>query len=381
VIERTSLSQPIRRAPNEAAADAVSALASHFDVAPDDAKWNAAVSDYRRALADYFEQLQMHMPLWLASVEALAWGDCMPTWQQRQNRSMEEWLRDLPRLRDLVEQARAEWSTIVAEAERRRRDERQGALRDLASAIDEWASSTAPIDADRQSSWLALLSRLHALRREMEDQVLVNGTQLSTAAYPGEVFTRDEATHLMMLLDEYDRAVTSLRLPFEDDPAVMRVSIPESLAEIAGIKTRGREDPRATVAQAIANAESSVSEWPAVKAAVSVWNPSGLLCASLHKVLSPKRFQALAATRIKSTRHSVLTLLEALDVRELLALERLLNVNDTGRDNLPSTKNELFDAVLLALGLLRNAEEPAPQGLDQKIRRHLRCLSRPQQQR
>jgi len=395
VILRTALAQPISHTPERAASEVLAELRSYLGVRPDDASWEDSVSLYRQVLTGYFTQLKTHAPSWIMEFgslpsSTLCWGDCILTVEQRQKSAMSNCLDKLPLLNTLLKQVTFEWDSYVGTAEATRREQQQQALIDLTGAMRQWVSSASLLDADKYSAWIALISSLSGIRQDMEEQAFANGKRLASTSYPGEVFNRKDASQLMRLLDDYDTAVASLRFPFETDPDVLRVALDTSPLEASGIAIRDRaavpiELAKSRVIEAVTDAETSVKQWPSVKREAVVWSPAGSLCSSLSRVVQARRLKELLAVigadtvdgalEVLTSRREMARLLDALDVQELLAVERLLagDIPRTGKS--PASKQELFESIFVAVGLLPQSDDGVLAGADSGPREKIDILS------
>ena len=115
-------------------------------------------------------------------------------------------------------------------------------------------------------------------------------------SYPDDALPRTEASRLLHLLDEYDRAIKSIRLPFEGDPEVLRVSLEKSLVQAAGISANKPAVPiakrlKTKLISAIEDAERSANEWQAFKQEAPSWNPAGKLFKALEDILESDRLR------------------------------------------------------------------------------------------
>ena len=377
VVLRTVFSQLVTHTPERAANEVLAELGSHLEVRPGDTSWENSVSQYREFLTKYFTQLKVHMPPWIIEVgnqsnSNLCWGDCIPSVEQRQKTGLNNSLDALPLLNALLQQAVLDWTTNVEKAEATRQKYQQQALTDLTEAIRQWVSSVSLVNADKYSAWLALTSSLSAIRQGMEEKVFTNGRELATASYPGEIFSRKDSSQLMQLLDNYDSAIRSLRFPFETDPDVLKVTLDTLLLGASGITIRDRyeapiELAKSKVISAVTEAETSARQWPSVKREVATWSPVGLLCSSLSQVVGASRLEELltvigvknvdGALGAVSNRREITLLLDELNVQELLAVERLLTGNNPSAGKQIASKHELYDSVLIALGLVPQPDE------------------------
>lgn len=378
IILRTTLAQPVNSIPENAANEVLLQLASHLEVPSEDVAWNECVSNYRQFLTEYFAGLKSHAPSWMLDKGSLSspiwcWGDCIPFFEQRQKAGREQRLEQLPRLKALVQEVMLEWDATVEMIEAKRREQQQHVMNKLSTEIDQWLSSVSLLDADKQSLWFTLISSLSVVRQDLENKTFANAQNVTSAAYPGEIFSRKDASDLLRLLDDYDKAVASVRFPFETDAEMLRVALDTSLFNASEIP---RSEPplsavkraKTELIEAVTNAEKSVAEWEAVKNEASAWSPVGLLCTSLSQIVNTSRWKDLlsgleaksldAAIQMLTTRHQVSRLLDALSVQELLALERhLYHENPRNGKVVAATKQELYDSILVAIGLLPPSDE------------------------
>jgi hypothetical protein len=189
-------------------------------------------------------------------------GDCIPFVEQRQKAGLEQCLEQLPRLNALAQEAMLEWDTTVGEIEAKLREQRQHIVNELSTEIDQWLSSVSLLDADKQSLWLTLISSLSIVRQDQENQTFTKAQNIASAAYPGEMFSRKDADDLLRLLDDYGKAVASIRFPFETDAEMLRVALDTSLLNAL---ERYESDPplsavklaKTELIEAVTNAEKS----------------------------------------------------------------------------------------------------------------------------
>jgi hypothetical protein len=335
VILQTALAQPVSQTPERAASEVLAELGSYLGVRPDDASWEDSVSHYRKILTDYFMALKTHTPSWIVAFgslpsSALCWGDCIPTVEKRQEIGRDHCLEKLPLLNSLLRKVTLEWDLLVEGTEAARREQQQWALTELSEELHQWVSSASLLDTDKHSAWLALISSLSMMRHDMEEQVFAEGKALASTLYPGEVFSKKDASQLLRLLDDYDAAVASLRFPFETDPEVLRVALDTSPLEAFGIAAGDRAAVRLELAKskviaAVTKAETSVKQWPSVKREAVGWSPAGSLCSALSQIVPERRFKELLtivgadtlkrAVGLLTSRRKVTRLLDELNVQ------------------------------------------------------------------
>jgi hypothetical protein len=373
IVQQAVLKQAVGCPPEEAAQEVVDRLAAHLDVNPKDNLWEESVSGYQRALIEYFRNLGTHAPPWMVQTGAtsspsLCWEDCIPTVEQRKKAGHKKALDELPRLRELVEQTRMNWDSRLREIEAEHRERQNRGLNELVTAIDSWLSSINLLAADRQSVWLALITSLSRSRQDLEELTFKNANDAAKAPYPGDVFSPDESSELLRLLDEYDQAAASINFPFEGDREVLRVTLDTPLINASGIMVNRptsavSKSVKDELRSAVENAERSLREWEGLKQEATVWSPSGKFISALTRTLNTSRMAELlsflgvespnAAVGVLTTQDQAISLLDALSVHELIALEQHV-VEQNPRNEKPraGTKQELHDSILVAVGLL-----------------------------
>jgi nucleotide-binding universal stress UspA family protein len=377
-VQQAALARPVVESAEDSAQAAILRLAAHLDIAPQDTAWDECVSGYRQHLTDYFTNLKKNAPAWLLNLAAgasppLSWGDCIPGAEQRQAGGYRKSLNELPRLRELLQQGVAEWSTRLHEIEEEHRKRQQQSLNKLTTEVGEWLSSVSQLESDQQSAWLALATTLSRARQDLEEKTFKNAGDAFRASYPGEKVSQDETAELLRLLDEYDRAVASIRLPFKEDDEVLRVGLDTSLLEASGVTESDGGVPLAgriknELLSAVEEAERAAREWDVLRREVSIWSPPGKFVGGLKTILSAGRMAEVqsslgvgspeAAIDVLTSRERIISLLDTLSVQELIALERhVVRESPPGGRTPAATKQELYDAILVAVGLLPQQAE------------------------
>jgi hypothetical protein len=379
VVQHTAFAQSVSAAPQETADKTIKQLALHIGVPPNDASWNNSISACRNMLIDYFNNLKNHAPSWLIEMGGqltppLCWGDCVPLVEQRQTANLQQCLTLLPRLNTLTGELKGDQEVANAKAAAARQEnQRRVVVGALTDSIDDWLASAKLVEADRQAVWQSLISTLAHARRELETTVLENANTDRSAPYPSKKISRKKVTDLLELLEDYDRAAASIKLPFETDREVLMVSLDASLPDATGIALEGLSSSpvsraKAELANAVQAAERSFDEWNDVKTESSKWNPVGRLLEALGQTLPAARMnEVVGVNRIDNSlcewgagrsRTEVLRLLDFLGVQELLALERkLCDPNSAGTRTAAATKEGLYDTILVGIGLLPSSTQ------------------------
>jgi len=372
VVQQTASSQFVSTAPEKAADETIRQLGLHFGVSPNDASWNKSISTFRNMLVEHFNNLKTHAPSWLTRMggqlnPALRWGECLPLIEQRQTAGLQLCLPLLQRLNTLIGELQGNVEAANAEAAAIRMETQRRFIGVLADCMHDWLKSAELVEADRQAVWQSLLSTLAHARHDIEITVFESANNDRSAPYPSAKLSQKETVELLDSLEEYDRAVSSITLPFESEPDVLRISLDISLPDATGIRLEDSSSPviaaRAKLVDAVQSAERSRVEWTTVRAESSKWNPVGRLLEVLRQVLPATRMNEVIGVRVAGgatheleagrVRAEVLGLLDLLSVQELLALERTLcDPNMTGSRTAASTKGGLFDNILVGIGLL-----------------------------
>jgi nucleotide-binding universal stress UspA family protein len=372
-VQQTVLAQSVVETAEDSARAVIRRLATHLDITPQDNAWEECVSNYRQHLTVYFAKLKKNSPVWLITLAAsasppLSWGDCIPGAEQRQTGGYRKSLNELPRLRELLQQGVVEWSARLHEIEEEHRKRQQQSLNKLTTEVEEWLSSVSLLESDQQSAWLALATTLSRARQDLEEKTFKNAGDAFRASYPGEEVSQDETAELLRLLDEYDRAVASIRLPFKEDDEVLRVGLDTSLLEASRVAESERGVPLAgriknELLSAVDEAERAAQEWDVLRQEVGIWSPPGKLVGGLKTILNAGRMAEVqsslgvgspeAAIDVLTNRERIISLLDTLSVQELIALERHVVRESPPSGRTPAaTKQELYDAILVAVGLL-----------------------------
>jgi hypothetical protein len=372
-VQQALFARPVAEAADKAAQAVIRSLAAHLGVAPQDAGWGKCVSGYRQHLIDYFTNLKKSAPVWLLGLAAgasppLGWGDCVPGAELRQAGGYRKSLDGLPRLRELLQQIQSKWDAQFHKIEEEHLERQKKSIHELTTQIEEWLSSVGLLDADQQAAWLALAESLSRARQELEERTFKNASDALRAPYPGDRVSREETAELLRLLDEYDRAAASIRLPFREDDEVLRVGLDTSLLEASRLVASEAGGPvarrlRGELLSATEEAERAAREWEALRREVSAWSPPGKLFWALKTVLSPGRMAEVqsslgaasteASIDALASRERIISLLDGLSVQELVALERqVVEESPPGGRTPATTKRELYDSILVAVGLL-----------------------------
>jgi hypothetical protein len=372
VVLTTVYSQPVNCDSTSAADEALLALAVHLGVSPEESSWRQAVSSYRDVLVDYFNRLKNNTPAWIvqfgsAAVPVLCWGECIPSVDQLQKDQQAQCLQSLPRLNAIVERASREWDETIDIEEKRRAEQQGAALAEVYSRVESWISSGNLLESDRLSIWHAVISILSGVRRDLEDKVFTQVKEAKTATFPGRALSSSDARHLLTLLNDYDQAVNSLVMPFENDRDVLRLSLDTPLRYV--LDNRPPEEAvspgaraRNSLLKAASEAEEVIGKWPLVKREASGYSPSGRLYLELKETLSLGRLKELRtglrardtqeAIAALSDRNQILRVLDDLHLQELLALEnRVSAVGCSSKSSKPDTKVEIVKSILTAIGL------------------------------
>jgi hypothetical protein len=380
-ISETILSQVVTTTPEDAAQAAVNRIASHLDIPAHDPSWTLCVSEYREALRLYFANLRSHAPNWIIDFGGnasppLSWGDCIPPLpSDNKTRSSKDRLEQLPRLTQLLQKVQSEWKARVRQLEAAQQREQARCLAELGQEIDGWFSSTAPMNADRQSVWMALIDAFMNTRQILEKQVYDSALSAGHTPYPGDTFSRDEVSHLLQMLDEYGEAINSLRFPFIGDRNVLRVALQMSLSAASGMVTDKSLSSSSRVkdelAEALADAENSRNAWDSIRQGSAEWSPACEFVRSLTEITAVDRLSdllpsisptnLLEANNVLADQSAYVSVLDAMTVQELMALERKVCGDRASSGSVPAaTKDELYDSILSAIGLRRYAYEQGP---------------------
>jgi hypothetical protein len=381
---------------SERAADNVAlALANYLGTLPADSSWQQAISSYRAVLVDYFANLRSHAPPWLSQftgkgAKALRWGDCIPTVDQLMRYGREQCLVHLPTLKAIVD--RVTHDAMGATEEETRLNRQQVALAEVSRNVEKWLSEGDLLGTDKISICLAVVSALSGERKELEDKIFSRLRESRENSSPGRVLAPEEAADLATLLDEYDQAVDSVILPFEEDIHVLRLSLDTPLQRVSrGTRTGPASSPaakeKARLQKAATEAEGVIEGWISARNEANEYCPGGRLYRALVDTLpasrveelrpglgSPEPLQAIYAL---TDRHQIVRILNSLHVRELLAVESNACSKSTppGSAKPNNTKESIIDSILVAIGLTSSAqsiydERSRADLLKQKARQH-----------
>lgn len=372
VVNDVAMAQFVDCDANSAADKTLLALAQYLGVLPEDSSWQQSVSSYREVLVDYFTRLKNYAPAMIVHFGSvlnppLRWGECIPSVDQRQGQQLNQCLQLLPRLNAIVEIALNEWDAITGSEERRRLEQQKTALTEIYLGIKAWLSEGDLLESDKASIWLAVVSSLSGTRKNLEDKIFSQVKETRTVLFPGRVFSRADATHLLQLLDDYDHAVNSLTMPFENDRDVLRLSLDIPLLHTTNFgKNELLVSPGNKVKNdlliAVKDAEEAVGKWNSVKNDVRDNSPAGRLYIALQEILSTNGLKELhrklgskkpeEVIIALSSKVQIVQVIEDLNLQELLALENKVCIgNDFAKPIKSDTKDEILQSILVAVGL------------------------------
>jgi len=371
VVQESAGAQPVGIDSKSAADEVLLALAKHLGVSAEDAAWRQAVSSYRGNLVEYFTRLKNHVPEWIAEfgnalVPCLCWGECIPTDDQLKKKGAYQCLQLLPRLNAIIERAARDWDATTRAAERRQLEQQNNALTDIFSCVMEWVSAGNSLESDKLSIWLAVVSSLSGIRKDLEEKVFAHIKEGKSALFPKRVF-RGDTTRLLRLLDEYDQAVRSLVMPFENDSEVLRLSLDIPLSHISGLKARTPAtspavEVRNRLLSATADAEEAMEQWNSVRSESIEFSPAGRLYQALRDILPLSRMEELLsglgsediqeAVVALSDRQQIVQVLDHLYLQELVAVENTVCLEASRlKFAKPDTKDGILQSILVAIGL------------------------------
>lgn len=370
VVRDAAMARRVSCDPALAANEVLLALAQHLAVSPEDPSWLSSVSHYREVLIDYFYRLNYYIPAWIPQlggdlIPPLTWEDCIPPIEVLQKCQRDQCIQFLPRLSIIAERAFREWDASAGAEERRRLERQHNALAEIYSEIEAWCSAGKQLENDKISIWLAVASSVSEIRTNLEDRIFSVVKESGAVSFPSRVVCRDDAMKLLNLLDDYERAVKSLVLPFERDSEVLRLSLDISLNRLTRsvLEPEISPDARAKddLLKAAADAEEAMRRWGSVKSEAIDYSPAGKLCCVLWSTLSPSRLEELRpslgsvdpqeAVVALSDRQMIIQILEELSLQELLLVENKITLDGSSILSDPATKVEVFSSILMAIGL------------------------------
>jgi hypothetical protein len=366
-VKSAALAQPVGATPEEAARRTIAVLAAHLDVTEQDLEWESCIANYQGALADYFTTLYKTAPAWMLTLgpalsPALIWNECV--WSSAQSNAPRtgDALIEFPRLKDLVDSPAELLDAKARELEIQKAGRHAHHLAQFKSALNRWIDISLHLfSADSYTVWLAMLTALAKPREEIEKQVF-EFSKRSSLLYPWAGAPRESAVALLQLLDNYDQIRQSIELPFTHDPEVLTVRLDAAIAHSGGLgaelRTSSAERLKRELLDSLTREDRATSSWPDVANEALTWSPGGMLLRELKSILTPNRLDQVLSLQSNdplsglASRKSIVSVLDALSVHELIAVEQRVAVAAGSHDRATATtKQRMYASILLSIGL------------------------------
>ncbi len=362
---------PIRIRAVKAVKRITDALAGHLGLDPDELEWRQNVKQYSEHLVERLKSLAVTSPAWLWDIGedksmSLTWSDCIPEVEHPDRIFFNQMPAAVPKIFPSLLEATAKWRQSSP-------TQIDIAIEKIRAETQAWIVRHAILDGDRTALCHGLRSALEAEHERLEQRVFASAKSAVHFPFPGEKIPREAATKLMSLVDEYERATSSIHLPYALDPDVMVVEPDHPLLAAAGLATQDARAPgvgevaRSNLRSAMHQLTRARVEWREKRREASGFGPASVLWMALQRSVDATRLRELLsdgasadspkpAAAVLADHSKIADLLDKLSVRELVALDHLLT-NGVQPDAVARTKRELYDAILLGIGLIPWGED------------------------